>query len=511
MMFIKKSKPSSESSSEVKEMVTLYPRRYSGRASGTCCKFASQFGRSFPRVFSHSDSQLQRSSGFYMTWVPYLALQYSWSAGTAFTRYYFILFAGTAIPLQGMWNCFNYARTRQLRHARELFSNLVSGLSLSRRQTNLAGNTEQVTAVASTVVPEMATRSLLDNYDDELLTFFSSSSTPNDVVYDPNYWISSNESLPVPPSHFPILNSSVLIPDGNALLIGERIKKVLRDRSIVASFDSRGAKADCFTKEKVSFRIRLYRRTGLIEKIIVEVQRLDGFDLIFQTDTLAVLSAAKGRDMDPGLDETFVYYQDDDINDTVEEYTRESLDIVNDMLFPTDGEAMNECTEMALSALTAFVDVNRVGYLAVLMSRDLLYHEEFARLRDFIFYNAFLFVNEDVSTPIKNKRIKLQSLEIMANATSCLQSDSQSQDFSLEQSTVLRLIYLVENAELDPRSADLACLIIKNTTRNESLSTDESSRLKNALANAKRYGEEVHADLETHSRECMSLMYGEIV
>ena len=138
-----------------------------------------------------------------MTWVPYLALQYSWSAGTAYTRYYFILLAGTAIPLQGAWNCFNYARTRQLRHARELFSSLVS--SVSRRQSIRAGNTEQVTAVTSSVVPFMATRSLLDNHDDELLTFFSGTSTPNDVVYDPNYWISSNESLPVPPSHFPIL------------------------------------------------------------------------------------------------------------------------------------------------------------------------------------------------------------------------------------------------------------------------------------------------------------------
>ena len=315
-----------------------------------------------------------------MTWVPYLALQYSWSAGTAYTRYYFILLAGTAIPLQGVWNCFNYARTRQLRHARELFSSLVS--SVSRRQSIRAGNTELVTAATSSVVPFMATRSLLDNHDDELLTFFSSTSTPSDVVYDPNYWISSNESLPVPPSHFPILNSSVSIPGGNALLIGERIKKVLRDRSIVASYDSLGAKADCFTKEKVRFRIRLYRRPGVIDTIIVEVQRVDGFDLVFQTDTLAILSAAEGRDMNPGLSETFVYYPDDGIDDTDEIYTPESLGLVNDLLFPADGEAKIERTEMALSALTAFVNVNRVGNLAALMSRDLFYSEQFVRLRE---------------------------------------------------------------------------------------------------------------------------------
>ena len=442
-----------------------------------------------------------------MTWVPYLALQYSWSAGTAYTRYYFILLAGTAIPLQGVWNCFNYARTRQLRHARELFSSLVS--SVSRRQSIRAGNTEQVTAVTSSVVPFMATRSLLDNHDDELLTFFSSTSTPSDVVYDPNYWISSNESLPVPPSHFPILNSSVSIPGGNALLIGERIKKVLRDRSIVASYDSPGAKADCFTKEKVRFRIRLYRRPGVIDTIIVEVQRVDGFDLIFQTDTLAILSAAEGRDMDPGLSETFVYYPDDGIDDTDEIYTPESLGLVNDLLFPADGEAKIERTEMALSALTAFVNVNRVGNLAALISRDLFYSEQFVRLREFIFYNAFLYTNEDVSTSNQNKLIQLQSLEILANASSCLRI--RSQYLSLVQSSVLQLLHLVENAELDPRSADLACMILTNTTRNnDSLSTDENSRLKIALTNAKRYGNEFHADLEIHSEECMRLMYGEI-
>lgn len=38
---------------------------------------------------------------FYMTWPPYLALQYAWASGKAFTMYGFILFAGSAVPLQG--------------------------------------------------------------------------------------------------------------------------------------------------------------------------------------------------------------------------------------------------------------------------------------------------------------------------------------------------------------------------------------------------------------------------
>lgn len=40
-------------------------------------------------------------TSFYITWVPYLALQYVWSSGDAYGKYGFILFAGISVPLQG--------------------------------------------------------------------------------------------------------------------------------------------------------------------------------------------------------------------------------------------------------------------------------------------------------------------------------------------------------------------------------------------------------------------------
>mmetsp|Transcript_38457 Transcript_38457/g.38825 ORF Transcript_38457/g.38825 Transcript_38457/m.38825 type:complete len:126 (+) Transcript_38457:1139-1516(+) len=51
---------------------------------------------------------------FYMTWTPYLALQFLWASKKAFGNYSFILYAGTVVPLQGVWNFFVYARNRQL-------------------------------------------------------------------------------------------------------------------------------------------------------------------------------------------------------------------------------------------------------------------------------------------------------------------------------------------------------------------------------------------------------------
>jgi hypothetical protein len=40
---------------------------------------------------------------FYFTWVPYLALQFMWASGRAFSMYGFIIYAGTACTMQGIW------------------------------------------------------------------------------------------------------------------------------------------------------------------------------------------------------------------------------------------------------------------------------------------------------------------------------------------------------------------------------------------------------------------------
>lgn len=235
-----------------------------------------------------------------MTWTPYLALQYFWASQKAYTHYGFILYAGTAVPLQGAWNCFNYMRTRQLRHARELFSSLISSLAPSRRQSS-AGFTEQETryttigADPNTIVAGPTRKSLLDDDDDKILSYFSNPDTRSCAQVDPNYWIANNSSVPVQPSFFPILNSSILIPNGSAQLISERIKDVLRSRSIVAVYDSIGAKADCTTKNNVSFRIRLYCSREDTDSIIVEIQRREGFHFMYQQDVTAIFDAAEGN------------------------------------------------------------------------------------------------------------------------------------------------------------------------------------------------------------------------
>ena len=68
---------------------------------------------------------------FYLTWPPYLALQYLWAAGSGYSNYGFTLFACTLVPLQGFWNCFVFFRVR----AKKGLSDSLSFVSrsLSRR------------------------------------------------------------------------------------------------------------------------------------------------------------------------------------------------------------------------------------------------------------------------------------------------------------------------------------------------------------------------------------------
>ena len=55
---------------------------------------------------------------FYLTWPPYLVLQFLWAADNYFTQYGLILSAGVLVPLQGFWNFFVYIRPRQFKRIR---------------------------------------------------------------------------------------------------------------------------------------------------------------------------------------------------------------------------------------------------------------------------------------------------------------------------------------------------------------------------------------------------------
>ncbi len=69
---------------------------------------------------------------FYLTWPPYLALQVMIANGRAFSNYKFILFAGTAVTLQGFWNCIFHVgmNTKNIgKNMNRVWSSILSGRS----------------------------------------------------------------------------------------------------------------------------------------------------------------------------------------------------------------------------------------------------------------------------------------------------------------------------------------------------------------------------------------------
>lgn len=154
--------------------------------------------------------------------------------------------------------------------------------------------------------------------------------------------------------------------------------------------------------------------------------------------------------------------------------------------------------QLALLALTALTSVDKMGHVAVQISRDILYSVEFAKLRDVIFFN--IYSNQ------RSHLVMLQSLEILANLTSSLCGTSQSYDVSPRASLLLHLISLIENADVDPRAADLSCLILKSTNACQLLKEHENVRLIHALEKAASCGKDMHADLELHSQQCLELL-----
>jgi hypothetical protein len=103
---------------------------------------------------------------------------------------------------------------------------------------------------------------------------------------------------PTLPQFHPLERTATFVPHvTDVSLVSSRISRVLRDRSVEATYDSAKAKVRCASMDGVDFRIRLYRgRTAQYSHgIIVEVQRRFGMSFTYHHDTQAILDAAHGK------------------------------------------------------------------------------------------------------------------------------------------------------------------------------------------------------------------------
>ena len=147
------------------------------------------------------------------------------------------------------------------------------------------------------------TASLLED-DENIVHYFeapvvsSLSEMPGQVTRrdaDPSHrWDATEETIPTLPLFYPLERTSVSTTESVSSII-LRVSAILEERSIVRTIRPAGC-VDCSTRG-VNFRIRLYKERDDSQKVIVEVQRREGFDLRYMCDVYAILDAAEGREV----------------------------------------------------------------------------------------------------------------------------------------------------------------------------------------------------------------------
>ena len=270
-------------------------------------------------------------------------------------------------------------------------------------------------------------------------------------------------------------------PQATAPILAARVPAALQARSIVSNFDAKNAKVDCVSKAHVEFRVRLYRGRGEYSHgLIVEVQRRMGFDLSYSQDVFAILDAAEGKanaqDFSIGMT-TPIYYEgtetecgcssddDDEDMDSLENTAGfTSLRVISDVLCPEDEDKITvEGRDFALASLASLTSLERMGQTAVVISNELLTSETRADLRHAVFSNIGIApsLQDDCHVP---HRVMCQSLEVLKNVAICAQNPSRLADFlSQDNNGILnKLIENIESAHLNPRAADLSCVVLKS-------------------------------------------------
>ena len=104
------------------------------RGGGAAARAGQSSNRLSNKVFQQSFWFLM---AFYLTWPPYLTLQFSWASDNDFTRYGLILSAGILVPMQGFWHFFVYTRPRHFERINTYIwrsSSVFLGVSFHRKQ-----------------------------------------------------------------------------------------------------------------------------------------------------------------------------------------------------------------------------------------------------------------------------------------------------------------------------------------------------------------------------------------
>jgi len=112
----------------------------------------------------------------------------------------------------------------------------------------------------------------------------------------PLSWKVTDSMVHTVPDDYDVSRSSRFITGTDASVICARLDNVFKKILVIASYDSKKAKAKCVTKNFVKLQVRLFRGRGQYScGIIVEVVRRCGSRIDFVKDCSAILNAAEGK------------------------------------------------------------------------------------------------------------------------------------------------------------------------------------------------------------------------
>lgn len=310
------------------------------------------------------------------------------------------------------------------------------------------------------------------------------------VKAPPGIWRLDN--IPSLPDFYPLERTSVFVPNvSHPSDVSMRISDALRERSIDAIYDK--AKAHCTTMEGVEFRVRLYGGRGEYDHgVIVEVQRRFGTSYSFHNDTMAILIAAEGNDLQkrnlsPTLsnESSNLPLVEDDSGASVE--STSSLAMIAKMF----NNEERDVHFLALQTLTSMTDIARIGRNTARSIAEQLFLYD----NDFVVGAKILSLIIDKQEEGDIFKLRTMALTVVAN---CFEAVEGRIPTMLKEQLRRTLLHELRCAKENPRNAVHAARILYFY-----VPQDNGSDVYSALEVAQEVGAQRNALLEHHVQMCL--------
>jgi hypothetical protein len=272
-----------------------------------------------------------------------------------------------------------------------------------------------------------------------------------------------------------------------------RISDALRERSIDAIYDDVKAKAHCTTMEGVEFQVRLYGGRGEYDHgVIVEVQRRFGTSYSFHNDTMAILNAAEGKDLQK-RNLTPTSSNESSNLPLVEDQSGSSVESTSSlaMIAKMFNNEERDVHFLALQTLTSMTDIAKIGRNTARSIAEQLFLYD----NDYVVGAKILSLIIDKQEEGDIFKLRTMALIVVAN---CFEAVEGRIPTMLKEQLRRTLLHELRCAKENPRNAVHAARILYFY-----VPQDNGSDVYSALEVAQEVGAQRNALLEHHVQMCL--------